>query len=68
MRDKERLIVKKYSQIDGIDFNKTYVHIIKFTTIRTIIAIRLATELEIYQMNVKSEFLNGELQEDIYMD
>ncbi len=40
----------------------------KFTTIRCMLAIRATMELEIHQMDVKITFLNGELEEDIYMD
>lgn len=68
VRQKARLVAKGYSQVGGIDFNETYELIAKFTTIRTIVAIGAVMDLDIYQMDVKTTFLNRELQKDIYMD
>lgn len=51
-----------------MDFNETFASVAKFTTIRTIVAIGAAMDLEMHQMDVKTAFLNGELEEDIYMD
>jgi hypothetical protein len=56
------------SQVEGVDFNETFAPVAKFTTIRCMLAIRSAMDLEIHQMDVKTAFLNGELEEDIYMD
>lgn len=61
VRHKARLVAKRYSQVAGIDFNETYASVAKFTTIRTIVAIGAAMDLEIHQMDVKTAFSNGEL-------
>ena len=68
VRYKARLVAKGYSQVAGVDFNETFAPVAKFTTIRTIVAIGAAMDLEMHQMEVKTAFLNGELEEDIYMN
>ena len=64
---KARLVAKGYIQKEGIDFQKTYSPVAKFASIRIILAIVAHLDLELHQMDVKTAFLNGELQEDIYI-
>lgn len=61
VRYKRRLIAKKYSWITGINFNESCGHIVKFNTIKIIVAIGIAIDLKINQMDVKTAFLNGKL-------
>jgi hypothetical protein len=68
VRHKARLVAKGYYQVEGVDFNETFAPVAKFTTITCMLAIGAAMDLEIHQMDVKTPFLNGELEEDIYMD
>ncbi len=68
VRHKARLVAKGYFQVEGVDFNETFAAVAKFTTIRCMLTIGAAMDLEIHQMDVKTTFLNGELEEDIYMD
>jgi hypothetical protein len=68
VRHKARLVAKGYSQVEGVDFNETFAPMAKFTIIRCMLAIGATMDLEIHQMDVKTAFLNGELEEDIYMD
>ena len=60
-------MAKGFAQVHGVDFHETFAPVAKFTTIRCILAIGAAMDLEIHQMDVKTAFLNGDLDEDIYM-
>lgn len=64
---KARLVAKGYTQLAGVDFNKTFVLVAKFITIRCILAIKAAMDLEIHQMDIKASFLNGMIEVKIYM-
>ena len=66
-RYKARLVAKGYSQLYGIDFTETFAPVVRFSSLRAILAIAAAADYEIHQMDVKTAFLNGDLDEDIYM-
>ena len=63
-----RLIVKGYRQQEGLDFFDTYSLVTRITSIRMLIALAAVHDLKIHQMNVKTSFLNGELEEEIHME
>ncbi|KAK4389523.1 Retrovirus-related Pol polyprotein from transposon TNT 1-94 [Sesamum angolense] len=65
---KARLVAKGFKQKEGLDFFDTYVPVTRITSIRVLIAIAALYDLEIHQMDVKTIFLNGELDEEIYME
>ncbi|KAL0320072.1 UNVERIFIED_CONTAM: Retrovirus-related Pol polyprotein from transposon TNT 1-94 [Sesamum radiatum] len=65
---KARLVAKGFKQKEGIDFFDTYSPVTRITSIRVLIAIAALYDLEIHQMDVKTAFLNGELDEEIYME
>ena len=65
---KARLIIKGYWQREGLDYFDTYSLVTRINSIRMIIAIAVLRNLEIHQMDVKTAFLNGDLDEEIYME
>jgi hypothetical protein len=65
---KDRLVAKGYTQKDGEDFFDTYSPVARITTIRVLLSLAASYGLIVHQMDVKTAFLNGELDEEIYMD
>jgi hypothetical protein len=66
-RYKDRLVVKGFSQKKGIDFDEIFSHVVKMTSIRTILSHVAVEDLHLEQLYVKTTFLHGDLKEDIYM-
>ena len=64
---KARLVAKGFHQKEGVDYFDTYAPVTRITSIRLLVAFAALRGLEIHQMDVKTAFLNGELEEEIYM-
>jgi hypothetical protein len=67
VRYKARLVAKGYSQVQGVDFNEVFSPVVKHTSIRVLLALVASQNLELEQMDVKTAFLHGDLEEEIYM-
>jgi hypothetical protein len=67
-RNKARLVAKGYSQVKGLDFDETYAPVARLESIRILLAHATYHGFKLYQMDVKSAFLNGPIKEDIYVE
>ena len=65
---KARLVIKGYSQKKGEDFFDTYLPVARLTIIRVLLSLADSHGLIDYQMDIKTTFLNGELDEEMYME
>jgi hypothetical protein len=68
VRNKARLVSKGYAQIEGLDFDEIFVPVARLEAIRIFIAYACHKRFKVYQMDVKSTFLNGDLNEEVYME
>uniref|UniRef100_A0A2N9HGE9 Integrase catalytic domain-containing protein n=1 Tax=Fagus sylvatica TaxID=28930 RepID=A0A2N9HGE9_FAGSY len=66
-RYKARLVVKGFQQKEGVDYTDIFSPVVKLTTIRLVLGIVAAENLHLEQLDVKTAFLHGDLEEDIYM-
>ena len=68
IRNKARLVCKGYAQTEGLDFDETFVPIERLEAIRMFLSFACHKRFKVYQMDVKSTFLNGDLSEEVYME
>ena len=68
-RNKARLVAKGYyNQEEGIDYDETYAPIARLKAIRMLLAYASYMNFKLYQMDVKSSFLNGFIEEEVYVE
>ena len=61
-------MIKGYKQTEGFDYFDTYYPVTRINSIRVVLAFATLRNLEVHQMDVKTTFLNGDLDEEIYME
>ena len=64
---KPRLVAQGFSQKHGLDYDETFSPVIRFESLRAVIALAVQNGLKLHQMDVTTAFLNGELEEEVYM-
>ncbi|KAK1692240.1 hypothetical protein QYE76_008937 [Lolium multiflorum] len=64
---KARLVAKGFRQIQGVDYDETFSPVAKLKSVRILLAIAAFFDYEIWQMDVKTAFLNGDIEEELYM-
>jgi hypothetical protein len=62
------LVYKGYAQVEGQDFDETFAPMVRLEAIKMFIAYSCHNNFKVYQMDVKLAFLNGYLEEEVYMD
>jgi hypothetical protein len=67
VRNKTHLVVQGYSQVEGLDFGETFAPVAHLEVIRILLDFATSKGFKLYQMNVKSAFLNGVIQEEVYV-
>ena len=67
-RNKARLVCKGYSQEESIDYGETFAPVARLEGVRTLLAYASHKGFKVYQMNIKSPFLNGILDEEVYIE
>eukprot|EP00253_Pinus_taeda_P009127 PITA_09127 len=65
---KERFFSQGFSQIEGIDYEETFAPVARYSSIRTILALSAQMGWHIHQMDVKTTFLNGVIEEEVYIE
>nr|GFA69200.1 copia protein [Tanacetum cinerariifolium] len=67
LKNKARLVAKGYRQEEGIDFEESFAPVARIEAIRIFITNAVSRNMTVYQMDVKTDFLNGELKEEVYV-
>ncbi|GJU51451.1 retrovirus-related pol polyprotein from transposon TNT 1-94 [Tanacetum coccineum] len=67
IKNKARLVAQGYNQQEGIDYDETFAPVVRLETIRIFLAFTTYMNFIVYQMDVKSAFLNGKLKEEVYV-
>jgi len=66
-RNKARLVVKRYNQEEGIDYDETFAQLARLEAVRLLLSFGRMRGFKLFQMDVKSAFLNGVINEEVYV-
>jgi hypothetical protein len=67
-RNKARLVAKGYAQVAGLDFEETFAPVARLESIQILLAYATHHSFRLFQMDVKSAFLNGPIKEEVYVE
>jgi hypothetical protein len=67
VRNKAHLVAQGYNQVEGLDFGETFAPVARLEAIRILLAFVASKGFKLYQMDVKNAFLNGVIQEEVYV-
>jgi hypothetical protein len=67
VRNKAHLVTQWYSQVEGLDFGETFAPVTRLEAIRILLAFAVSKGFKLYQMFMKSAFLHGVIQEEVYV-
>jgi hypothetical protein len=68
IRNKARLVAKSYSQVEGLNFDETFAPVSRLESISILLVYATHHGYMLYQMDVKSAFLNGSIKEEVYVE
>ena len=68
IRYKARLVARGFAQIKGADYNETFSPVVRGESLRTMFAVTVQCRCQIHQLDVETAFLNGVLDEEVFMD
>ncbi|MCI26005.1 gag-pol polyprotein, partial [Trifolium medium] len=66
--NKARLVAQGYTQVEGLDFDETFAPVARLESIRPLLGVACILKFKLYQMDVKSAFLNRYLHEEVYVE
>ena len=61
------LVAKSFTQEYGIDYEETFTSVVRISSVRALLAVATASKWDLFQIDVKNSFLNGDLNEEVYM-
>jgi hypothetical protein len=67
-RNKARLVAKGYAHVIGLDFEETFALVVRLESIRILLAYDVHHSFKLFQMDVKSAFINGPIKEEVYVE
>jgi hypothetical protein len=68
VRNKAKLVAQGYTQAEGLDFGETYAPVARLEAFRILLAYACAHNIKLYQIDIKSAFLNGYINEEVYVE